>query len=861
MANKEINIKVKVDGQEITMSGKQVEVFKKNIVDLKKQLQDLGDRTEENGEIFDKLKGDLQSLEQVFGEVKDEAGQATEGMEEFGDETDVVAGKTKSLRAQLTEARNSLAALGERSTENAAEFDRLTSRVVELSEKYEDVQFGTKKLDDALGALPGPIGQAAQGFKVFDEGLKNARSAMATLTRTFPILKNAIAATGVGVFVILLGLLVAAVMKAFNSFKPLQDAVGKLGILFDLLGKFVEPIIELVGTALTVALEALAKAIAFVTGNMEEFNKAVADKKATEDAAKNLEKQKFDLETLGDTYTEVERQKEEARIKAADKIAEINASEVLSEQEKADKITAINARLGRDLINIINEDQKKKDEKAKQDADKAQQNAEKAADIERSFQEKLKSIRNENILLEIQDDAEKNRTKMKMDLDAQMAEIGQLKVSEKKKEEVRNETLKNYELKLKEFNDNVIKEETKANEDLAKQVRDIRTSMIEDEKERLETEASNRRDDQLKAIDETIANEDAKAAAKLAINEKYAADVAKIEEGITKKSAEEVSRQIEFERESRALGLENRLKQIELGTQREIEKAEARRLVFTEQAKLDFDAEISNLTKLLESEQITKQEFEERELQRKAQFELRLTEIDFQNVQSRQQARQQEIDSYAQLTNSVMGLIGALSKEGEESKALIKVQQALAVATAALTLANNINALSELAKAYGKQIGQASAIPFPASLGAIAAVVGSFAAVLISARDLFGIGKSRGKAATETAPIPNMGRNYEKGGMIGGRRHAQGGTLIEAEAGEAIMTRGAVTMFAPMLSMMNQMGGGTAFGTQLNVRPDAPVVDRPQLAQEPVIMKTYVVSNELTSESEKLARLKDLSTL
>ena len=106
-----------------------------------------------------------------------------------------------------------------------------------------------------------------------------------------------------------------------------------------------------------------------------------------------------------------------------------------------------------------------------------------------------------------------------------------------------------------------------------------------------------------------------------------------------------------------------------------------------------------------------------------------------------------------------------------------------------------------------------------------------------------------------------MGRNYEKGGLLNGPRHAQGGMMIEAEGGEAVMTRGAVTMFAPMLSMMNQMGGGTSFGPQLNVRPDAPVVDRPQLAQEPVIMKTYVVSNELTSESEKLARLKDLSTL
>jgi hypothetical protein len=75
------------------------------------------------------------------------------------------------------------------------------------------------------------------------------------------------------------------------------------------------------------------------------------------------------------------------------------------------------------------------------------------------------------------------------------------------------------------------------------------------------------------------------------------------------------------------------------------------------------------------------------------------------------------------------------------------------------------------------------------------------------------------------------------------------------------MTRGAVTMFAPMLSMMNQMGGGTSFGNQLFIRPDAAAVEKPQQEQAPVIMKTYVVSNDLTTEQEKLARLKDLSTL
>ena len=109
---------------------------------------------------------------------------------------------------------------------------------------------------------------------------------------------------------------------------------------------------------------------------------------------------------------------------------------------------------------------------------------------------------------------------------------------------------------------------------------------------------------------------------------------------------------------------------------------------------------------------------------------------------------------------------------------------------------------------------------------------------------------------------PNYGRNYEEGGLIGGKRHAQGGTLIEAEQGEAIMTRGAVTMFAPMLSMMNQMGGGTAFGTNvMTTSYDYPNTNRPSENESPAIIKTYVVEGELTTAQQRQARLKDLSTL
>jgi hypothetical protein len=87
--------------------------------------------------------------------------------------------------------------------------------------------------------------------------------------------------------------------------------------------------------------------------------------------------------------------------------------------------------------------------------------------------------------------------------------------------------------------------------------------------------------------------------------------------------------------------------------------------------------------------------------------------------------------------------------------------------------------------------------------------------------------------------------------------------MIEAEGGEAVMTRGAVTMFGPLLSTLNQIGGGTSFskGAMGGARYDAPDLNTPAQQAAPVIMKTYVVENELTTSQHKQARLKDLSTL
>ena len=57
---------------------------------------------------------------------------------------------------------------------------------------------------------------------------------------------------------------------------------------------------------------------------------------------------------------------------------------------------------------------------------------------------------------------------------------------------------------------------------------------------------------------------------------------------------------------------------------------------------------------------------------------------------------------------------------------------------------------------------------------------------------------------------------FETGGLVGGRRHSQGGTLIEAEQGEFVMSRNAVQ--AVGIEAMNRINqGGGAGSVVINV--------------------------------------------
>jgi hypothetical protein len=152
------------------------------------------------------------------------------------------------------------------------------------------------------------------------------------------------------------------------------------------------------------------------------------------------------------------------------------------------------------------------------------------------------------------------------------------------------------------------------------------------------------------------------------------------------------------------------------------------------------------------------------------------------------------------------------------------------------------------------------------ALGAIAAAA-AIAAGLANVQQIMSISTPGGGGIGGGASAPSRNstkglQGYADGGMIYGPSHSQGGVDINAQGGEAVMTRGAVTMFGPLLSMMNQAGGGTSFHKAAigQARIDNPKTPGNPMQEQPII-KTYVVANEMNTINHRQARLKDLSTL
>lgn len=80
--------------------------------------------------------------------------------------------------------------------------------------------------------------------------------------------------------------------------------------------------------------------------------------------------------------------------------------------------------------------------------------------------------------------------------------------------------------------------------------------------------------------------------------------------------------------------------------------------------------------------------------------------------------------------------------------------------------------------------------------------------------------------------ISNM-KKFESGGLVGGRRHSQGGTIIEAEQGEFVMSRNAVKTIG--VGALNEMNASGSIGSTINVNINGNMIGNEEFVRDTLI--------------------------
>jgi hypothetical protein len=733
-----------------------------------------------------------------------------------------------------------------------------------------------------LAAAEVAEGVAAEGAAVATEGLALS-------------IKGLISATVIGALIIGLIELGKYLYSLVSSEKAAEEANNKLAESFRMLKKAADDTQDAIAAQTEIDL-IYAKAAGKTEDELTKIKqKGLNDRKAANDKAlkDNLNAV---LRNEGNLKITDEQRKKNEEDLNQEKIR-LNGvkNDLLLEQEKltANETLRI-ADKNRDNLKKVS-DKQIEDNKAKND---------RIINDTKTFYGKLLSAQNEYELLNASNEYEAEIIRLYQKSVAEEKEIEALKLkskivngievtAEQQKLDLINQIRINYNKNVEKIFDKIIKDRTKNKTDelnleidTKNKIIGIQISMIEDEKRRRQEELKQKAQEEIEAMQFSKNTEKTKALFIETVNKKLKFDLDKLDEEFETKK-----------REKQKTNLDDELKFLQLRSEALIQGTIEFFKNQREILKVAEKKELANLEDKAIKEKMTIEQIEKEKLAIKQKYLKAAKDISNQELQAILQAAQatlgvaqtiaQDIGKVAQLEQQVAmeEATKRYIKQNELDKKTITNQEQLEakllenkkkfakeedeIKRKAFEENKKIQIAQAIIATLQSAVGAFSsliAVPF---VGPVIAPIAAAAALVFGYKQVAAIKKTQyqsslelSESETASAPRKNLGRNYADGGLIGGKRHAEGGTLIEAERGEAIMTRGAVTQFAPLLSLMNQAGGGASFNSNLmTTRQDNPILNNPAQEQAPLIVKTYVVSQELTTEAHRQARLKNLSTI
>ena len=769
---------------------------------------------------------------------------------------DVAIDSTLNLKQQFRELTKEL----NKTKEGTREFELLSTKLGDVKDQMSTTAAKSRDLFGSLSMLPGPVGMfagsvdsAIGSLKLFSsfsfkdlkfqlgETLNDFKDIAGNIgkatgiTRIYTVVNNALAKSFVAV-----GIGEQAAATGARAFAAALTATG-IGALVVLLGVAASALYDMAtGTDEAAAASARLNRELESQNQLLDLNQKSTKRRNAETLALMKAQGKSEAEIRKVQIDMAYKDYQDAFAAEQDAVNKVNKERGKASEDDFKKLEADLAKkqdatkdfwstyivTGRNAQAAELAEQKTANQKS---VDANKQKRDKIAADNKSADEMLLDLQQENAVLSLKNERDRQDKELKNQKQDEENKINTLLISQEKKNKLLAQVTEKYNAKQADLNKKRQEDDLKAEKEILEKLDVIRINAIANSQEKQKAELqkgyNETKADLDKYLEDKKISQEQYNTAILNLNAALAAGIKKIDDDKDKEDQDKRLKKLDDE--LRFLQIKGET--LMAGTK---EFYENQRAIL----KAAEEKELADTTLTEEQKTIIKEKY--------VNLRKRLSEQEFA---ANAQLVTQTLDAVAKLAGAIAS---SYDEEAKTSKEAFEKRKKLQIATALMSAASGIIQI----------LTQPSTLPSPAdwivkgiNAGALAISTG---VQIKNIRNTQFSGGDSAKAAT-----PNLGRNYEDGGLIGGKRHAQGGTLIEAEQGEAIMTRGAVTMFAPMLSMMNQMGGGTAFGNQLYIRPDVPAVAQPVQEQAPVIMKTYVVSNDLTTEQEKLARLKDLSTL
>lgn len=744
---------------------------KKSTEEYEAEMARLQERQKNNQAQLASLQVETKKNSEALNVYQKDLAKATKEMEL----QDGSVAKMRAELSQLTKAFDEMGAEQRDTTEEGKalkdEINRLTDAISEQEEATQRYQRNVGNYKSALEGAEKAVGGLKDGVLGFVTGgnpmldmLLNTQAQLGSVKQAFSA-----AAQGVGIMLKQLKALImtpigAALTLIASAFFALREGIAGSEERMNRFKAVMAPlqgVLDMVSNALGKVCDGLLSLIELVFIAGEEGKKYI-----------EIEKQKQALIKLtrDEIVASAEREREisDLRAKFAEKDKYTNEQRlqfldkaIAKEKEQAE----MNKRIAQEELAILEKEAALTDNDAEMN-DKLEKAKAKVIQADTALSNKMRELNAQRVEAVNAINAEAEAQRKAAEERAKAREEAAKKAAEKELQAIRD-----AEDALNEIiEDNVTKQKAILTTSYQREVEGI--------KNRLATEA-----------DLTVAAKEALNTQLVALETKYQQDIKAIDDEVAAKKKEEEDARLQAEKEKRIEKEQEEIEARALALDTEIEQIKAQSLAKQEEEKEILEARMiakqEELNKMHQLEEESDAEFKLRQLEAANEFADLKKQVADKEVEIEETKSKKQREAY----NAVMSAMDAM---GQHSKALGKMAKVMGLAQIAV----------DTGTAISSGVAQATKIGFPQNLAAIATTVATVIANM----------------ATAITSIKSA--KFATGGLVTG---AGSGTSDSIPAmlsnGESVMTAQATSAFAPILSTLNQMGGGvpiqaTNIGTQ-----------------------------------------------